>query len=71
MAPFASTNPIINVMTPGDFIYFRGGEYGKEKGQIAISEAKSYSIAYIRRNDEKDKSITFKAYLNENPVIDL
>ncbi|MBU1238412.1 hypothetical protein KJ865_01770, partial [Myxococcota bacterium] len=28
LAPFASTNPVIDTIEPGDFIYFRGGEYG-------------------------------------------
>ncbi len=74
-APFASTNPIIDTLEPGDYVYFRGGEYGEAaKGQIvdyADWLPDYYSVAYIRRSGEDGRPITFTAYPGELPVIDL
>jgi pectate lyase-like protein len=74
-APFASTNPIIDTIAPGDFIYFRGGTYGEAaKGQIvnyADWLPDYYAVAYIRQSGEEGSPITFKAYPGELPVLDL
>jgi hypothetical protein len=74
-APFASTNPIIETMGPGDFIYFRGGEYGvAAKGQIPDESSwlpPYHSVAYVRRSGASGNPITFKAYPGELPVLDL
>jgi len=76
MEPFASTNPIIDNLQPGDFVYFRGGNYGvNNRGQIVDRASwfpNRYSMAYIHNlNGEENNLITFKAYPNELPVIDL
>ncbi|MFA6271922.1 MAG: MopE-related protein [Patescibacteria group bacterium] len=74
-SPFASTNPIINTINPGDYIYFRGGSYGTPaKGQIvdyATWFPDFYSIAYIRRSGIEGSPITFKAYPGETPIFDM
>ena len=74
-APFASTNPILDTLGPGDFVYFRGGTYGEAaKGQIvdyADWLPDFYSVAYIRQSGEEGNPITFKAYPKELPVLDL
>ncbi len=73
--PFASTNPIIDIISAGDFIYFRDGSYGERaQGQI-VNYANwlpdHYAVAYIRRDGEENRPITFKAYPGEQPVFDL
>jgi hypothetical protein len=74
-APFASSNPVIDSLVPGDFVYFRGGEYGDAaKGQIADESPwlpPYYAVAYVRRSGAPGRPITFKAYPGELPVLDL
>jgi len=73
--PFASTNPIIESLEPGDYVYFRGGHYGKaSKGQIvdyADWLPDYFSVAYIRRSGEEGSPIVFTAYPGELPVLDM
>lgn len=74
--PFASTNPVIPLLKAGDYVYFRGGKYDESnRGQIvnyAPWLAHRYSLASIADlHGDADNPITFTAYPNEKPIIDL
>jgi hypothetical protein len=72
--PFASTNPIIDNLQPGDFVYFRGGVYeARNRGQIENHENNNrFVMAKLNNvNGNENNLITLKAYPNETPVIDL
>jgi len=74
-APFASTNPIIDILEPGDYVYFRGGEYGEaaqgQKVSYLGNTSGHYSVANIRRSGSEGSPITFTAFPGELPVLDL
>jgi hypothetical protein len=74
-SPFASTNPIIDIINPGDYIYFRGGAYGPaSQGQNAPTNYPPNfpSMAYLSEvSGTPGHPITFKAYPGELPIIDM
>ncbi|MBT4257567.1 hypothetical protein HOD88_00070 [archaeon] len=73
--PYASTNPIIDILGSGDYIYFRGGNYGpSSQGQNAPTNYPPNfpSIAYLSHlSGTLGNPITFTAYPGEIPIIDM
>jgi hypothetical protein len=70
-APFASTNPVIDSLGPGDFVYFRGGEYGETAKADRRREPLHpfyYAVAYVRRSGTPGRPITFGA-IQRAPVL--
>ena len=69
-APFATVPRAQKAASPGDTVYLRGGTYRLTETQSPRRRGLFARLIELDKDGTPDKPITYRAYLDENPVFD-
>ncbi len=69
-APLASLSAAQNLVSPGDTVWIRGGEYPMRESMIAETRRGRAHVVLLNKSGEQERPIRYWAYENEQPVFD-